>query len=128
MPPSAGAAAAIETMRYDAIGDVPCSAPTDDVDARCAFRLVRDGAGATLLLANPARGRKAPLRVVRWDGDRFSTRDGSLIWSEPAESGWLVIVDGDEFYRLARRLLAGGETTAASASASPCRTGADECR
>jgi hypothetical protein len=107
LPQSAGAAAAIETLRYDAIGTVRCSAPTDAVDASCTFRLVRDDDGATLLLANPARISKAPLRVIRFEAGEFSTRDGSLVWSEAADDGWLVAVDGNEYYLLERETVAG---------------------
>jgi hypothetical protein len=107
---------AVEPLRYDDEGTVPCSAPDNKVSAQCTFHLVRDDGGVTLLLANPARNTKAPLRVVRLEADRLTTRDGSLIWRNPHAGGWLVSVDGDEYYLLSQELIAGPGRQAADRS------------
>ncbi|MEM9388029.1 MAG: hypothetical protein AAGA68_23440 [Pseudomonadota bacterium] len=88
-----------ELLTYDAIGAVPCSAPRDDVAEQCAARLVRDGRGATLLLASPAKANEHTLRVLRYEDGEFRSRDGTFTWALAEGDGrWRVSIGNREHY------------------------------
>ncbi len=99
-----------ERLAYDGEGVVDCSSPHDRIDELCAYRLARDLRGVTLLLANPAADGATGLRVIRYEGGEFSTRDGAFVWSQVTDDGrgWLVSVGNREHYLIKRELLFSG--------------------
>lgn len=105
-----GAAAAAQSWpaKYDATGNVKCSAGKPALDQQCAFRVVREKGKpkAEIWIAIP--GQKGACRFLAYNDKVFTTRGpGDLSWQRK-EDNWWVGVDGTEFYFIPDAALLGG--------------------
>lgn len=108
---AAGAAPArvAGSAKWDAAGEVRCSAGSGTFDAQCGFRVVRNLArkSAEVWVANAANG-KAGYRYLRFENQTFATDDGAKPSWQRQNDNWAVNVDAREFYLIPDALLLGG--------------------
>lgn len=110
-PVAAGAAAAPRAVpsRWDASGDVRCSAGSDKLDRQCGFRVLRSVArkSAEVWIASAA-GAHAGYRYLSFENNAFATDDAAkLAWQRQSDN-WVLSVDAREFYLIPDALLFGG--------------------
>jgi hypothetical protein len=96
--------------RFDASGDVRCSAGGAALDRWCAFRVVRDlpRRAADVWVANPIARDGATWRFLRYADRAFTTDDGGELAWQRQDDDWRVSVDGRELYLLPDALIHGG--------------------
>jgi len=105
---TAGPAADLGPMTYDASGTMPCSAGEPSYDQACGWRVLRkaDG-GAELWIANIAVSDRAAFRVLHFSEGAFTDRDGDPVQVSKDGETWSISV-GHEHYRFPDALIAGG--------------------
>jgi hypothetical protein len=96
--------------RFDASGNVKCSAGGAALDRWCAFRVVRDlpRRAADVWIANPTAKEGASWRFLHYQDEAFTTDDGGKLAWKRQDDDWRVIVDGRELYLLPDALIHGG--------------------
>ena len=96
--------------KYDASGNVKCSAGAGNLDQQCAFRVVRYLAkqAADVWIEKPASGPGARWRFLHHEARVFTTDDEAKLTWQREDDNWSVGVDGKEFYFIPDALLFGG--------------------
>ncbi len=92
--------------RFDATGEVECSAGGATLGQWCEFRVVRGSFGATLWVVKP--GTDTDVRVLYFESDAWSSDDDSKLSWDRKTDDWLVKVDGKEFYLVFDEVIWGG--------------------
>ena len=109
--PAAATAAAGNAgpAKWDASGNVKCSAGSDKFDKECGFRVVRDlpKKAADIWIANIANG-QADYRYLHYADKVFTGNDKAKLAWQRKDDNWWVSVDGKEFYFIPDALIHGG--------------------
>lgn len=92
--------------RFDARGNVPCSAGAAVLDAQCEFRVVRYRSGATIWVVKP--GTETEVRVLYFENEVFSSNDSARLSWDRQSDNWQVGADGSENYLIPDALIWGG--------------------
>lgn len=92
--------------RFDATGEVECSAGGATLGQWCEFRVVRNSFGATIWVVKP--GTDTDVRVLYFESDAWSSDDDSKLSWDRKTDDWLVKVDGKEFYLVFDEVIWGG--------------------
>jgi hypothetical protein len=111
VPAAATTAAASNAgpSRWDASGNIPCSAGSDKFDQQCGFRVVRDlpRKAASIWIANVANG-QADYRYLRYADKAFTGNDQAKLAWRRVDDNWWLSVDAREFYFIPDALIHGG--------------------
>jgi len=95
--------------RFDASGDVVCSAHDGGGKQRCDFRVRRVNygrGGATIWLRKPSSG--GAIRVLYFKNGRFSTNENVTVRQQKFNDTWRVSVGENEMYFIPDALIYGG--------------------
>jgi hypothetical protein len=101
---------ALGPLKYDASGNVKCSAGTASLDRQCGFRVVRDRAvgSAEIWIVNPVSAKETRFRVLYYADRKFTSNDKSDLAWQRQDDNWWVSVNGKEFYLIPDALIFGG--------------------
>ena len=96
--------------KFDAYGEIKCSADKPALDQWCEFRVLRDLSkhSAEIWITNITFKDEVHYRVLYFADGKFSTNDkAKLVWQRQ-DNNWWVSVDGREFYFITDALIYGG--------------------
>jgi len=95
--------------KWDASGNIKCSAGSDKFDKQCGFRVVRElpKKAADIWIGNVANG-EADYRFLHYADKVFTSNDKSKLAWRRLDDNWWVSVDGKEFYLIPDALIHGG--------------------
>ena len=96
--------------KFDAYGEIKCSADTQILDQWCEFRVLRDLSkhSAEIWITNITFKDEVHYRVLYFADGKFSTNDkAKLVWQRQ-DDDWRVSIDGREFYFITDALIYGG--------------------
>ena len=95
--------------KWDASGNVKCSAGSDKFDQQCGFRVVRDlpKKAADIWIANVANN-QADYRYLHYADKVFTGNDKAKLAWRRVDDNWWLSVDGREFYFVPDALIHGG--------------------
>ena len=103
---AAPAAAVAMPAKYNASGQVKCSASTPALDGMCDFRVIRHTGGAEIWILKP--GETAVSRFLGFDKGQFKTDDGQSVMADRKDDNWSVSIGGVEYYFIPDALIFGG--------------------
>ena len=97
-------------VKYDAHGEIKCSADKPALDQWCEFRVLRDLSkhSAEIWITNITFKDEVHYRVLYFADDTFSTNDKAKLAWQRQDDNWRVDVDGREFYFIPDALIYGG--------------------
>ena len=97
-------------VKYDAYGEIKCSADKPALDQWCEFRVLRDLSkhSAEIWITNITFKDEVHYRVLYFADGQFSTNDKAKLAWQRQDNNWRVSIDEREFYFIPDALLYGG--------------------
>jgi hypothetical protein len=96
--------------KFDAYGEIKCSADKQTLDQWCEFRVLRDLSkhSAEIWITNIAFKDEVHYRVLYFADGKFTTNDKAKLAWQRQDDNWWVSIDGREFYFIPDALIYGG--------------------
>jgi len=96
--------------KFDAYGEIKCSADKQTLDQWCEFRVLRDLSkhSAEIWITNITFKDEVHYRVLYFADGKFSTNDKAKLTWLRQDDNWCVSIDGREFYFITDAMIYGG--------------------
>ena len=96
--------------KFDAYGEIKCSADKPALDQWCEFRVLRDLSkhSAEIWITNITFKDEVHYRVLYFAEGKFSTNDKAQLAWQRQDDNWRVSIEGREFYFIPDALIYGG--------------------
>ncbi len=96
--------------KFDAYGEIKCSADKQTLDQWCEFRVLRDlpKHSAEIWITNITFKDQVHYRVLYFADGKFSTNEKAKLAWQRQDDNWWVSIDGREFYFIPDALIYGG--------------------